>query len=173
MDQEEYTEGIREIQFTRARKKENIARVTEEECTEFRRVIGALNWIVECSRLDLAAEMALLQQCRDNTRLCDLEIANGILQKAKKFKKTKMRYTTKVPEKDAMIMVCTDASWANAEDGHSQGGYIMLMGSKDMKTGTREGCSQIAWKSSKLKRRTQSTLAADAMALARGLAEMI
>ena len=100
-------------------------------------------------------------------------MASGILQKATKFQKTKMRYTSKVPEKDAMIMVCTDASWANAEDGYGQRGYIMLMGSKDMRTGTREECGPIAWKFFKLKRRTQSTLAAEAMALERGLAEMI
>jgi len=173
VDQEQYTNEIAEIPMTRSRKKEKTARVTKEESREFRRVIGALNWIVECSRPDLAAEIAILQQCRDDVRVCDLEIANMILRKAKKHKESKIRYTSNMEEKDAMIMICTDASWANSEDCYSQGGYVMMLGSQKMKDGVRSECSPLGWKSFKLKRRTQSTLAAEAMALVTGLGEMI
>ena len=42
-----------------------------------------------------------------------------------------IRYTSDIKEEDAMILICTDASLANNEDCYSQGGYVMLMGSKE------------------------------------------
>ena len=56
-------------------------------------MIGALGWIVECTRPDLAAEVAVLQRCRGDTGVRDLEIANTILKKAKEREDAKIIFS--------------------------------------------------------------------------------
>ncbi|CAE7465876.1 GIP [Symbiodinium sp. CCMP2592] len=67
----------------------------------------------------------------------------------------------------------TDASWANHSDGASQGALAVVAFDKAILDGERAACSLVWWKSSKLKRKVGSTLAAEAQALLKGLGELM
>ena len=145
VDQQEYAEEIAPCMMTRARSKEKTAMLNKEEAGEFRRILGALNWLSECCRADLAAEIAILQQTRSDARVCDLQMANTIVKRAKKFAAMRLHYSSELNVENSMILVCSDASWANNEDCYSQGGYMMMLTDRSMKKGEKSQCSPISW----------------------------
>lgn len=76
-----------------------------------------------------------------------------------------------IPLCNAQFLLATDASWANTSELKSQGGYMTLFTEKEINKGKEAVVSPLRWKTYKLERPTQSTLGAELMSLARGLAE--
>lgn len=76
-----------------------------------------------------------------------------------------------IPMDDALVLVTSDASWANCQDLSSQAGYMILFSQKDVAQDKWSDVSPLRWKSWKLDRKTQSTLAAELMAVSRAIAE--
>ena len=77
-----------------------------------------------------------------------------------------------IPEDEMCFGVITDASYANTETYSSQGGFGILCYEKKMEeTGVGRG-NLLYWRSAKIHRIVNSTLAAETQSLAKGLQEL-
>ncbi|CAK9025028.1 unnamed protein product [Durusdinium trenchii] len=76
------------------------------------------------------------------------------------------------PLKKMRLSVVTDASFANA-GFHSQGGHLVLAHENNLRDGAAVTTNVLAWRSGKLQRIVNSTLAAETQSLSRGLAELL
>ena len=61
-DQQEYAEQVRAAYITKERRKLRDDALMAHELTQFRRILGAANWLVASTRPDIAAVAAMLQQ---------------------------------------------------------------------------------------------------------------
>ncbi|CAE7865007.1 GAT1 [Symbiodinium microadriaticum] len=68
--------------------------------------------------------------------------------------------------------VMTDASFDNAGDGRSQGAFGVIAFHEDLQKGFRVPCSLITWRSGRIQRVVNSTLAAETQSLSKGLGEL-
>ena len=75
------------------------------------------------------------------------------------------------PDEDMIFLSSTDSAWANCRSGHSQAGYFIGATSRSIVSGADCRMSHLVWESAKLKRVCPSTLAAEAMAMTKCIAE--
>ena len=68
--------------------------------------------------------------------------------------------------------VMTDASFDNAGDGRSQGAFGVIAFHEDLQKGFRVPCSLITWRSGRIQRVVNSTLAAETQSLSKRLGEL-
>ena len=68
--------------------------------------------------------------------------------------------------------VASDASYANAHSGGSQGAYGIIAYHQDLHEGKRVPCSLISWKSRRIQKLVNSTLAVETQSLPKGLGEL-
>ena len=76
------------------------------------------------------------------------------------------------PLKKMRLSVVTDASFANA-GFHSQGGHLVLAHENNLRDGAAVTTNVLAWRSGKLQRIVNSSLAAETQSLSRRLAELL
>ena len=165
LDQDDYTASIEEPIMQG--NKNNNTDLTPKEYTNFRALVGALNWLACGSRPDLAydvlehsskfkkATQSDLFQCLKSVKRCKKDVV------VNKFSCLRLDSTVR-------IILFSDASFANLPDRVSSSlGYIIFIADCD------DRCSAISWKSNKIKRICRSTLAAETMALSEGLEECL
>ena len=78
-----------------------------------------------------------------------------------------------IPEQRMKQGFVSDASWANARGGETQGGHMMIVFDEDLLIGKQAVCSLLRWKSGKLHRTVNSTLAAETPSLACGVGDRL
>lgn len=78
-----------------------------------------------------------------------------------------------IPEHRMKWGVVSDASWANAGGGKTQGGHMLLTCDEEMLQGKQAVCNLLRWKSGKLHRTVGSTLAAETQSLVRGVGDLL
>ena len=100
------------------------------------------------------------------------------VNKAVKMLKEKAELTVKIraiePDKLAWGVI-SDASFGNAHQGHSQGAYAVMAFDEGLKDGLRVPCSLISWRSGRIQKVVNSTLAAETQSrssLSKGLGEL-
>ena len=76
------------------------------------------------------------------------------------------------PLKKMRLSVVTDASFANC-GFHSQGGHLVIAHENNLRDGSAVATNILAWRSRKLQRIVNSTLAAETQSMSRGLAELL
>ena len=170
IDQKEYANKVKTIEISKERRKQKEESITNKELQQFRGVLGAANWIVGSTRPDIAAQTAMLQQRVSRATVNDLIEANKLVSKIRDFAHVRILVKS-IPIEDAMIVVSTDASWSNTDTLGSQAGYFIMMADKKLKENKWADVSPMRWKSYKMERKTQSTLGAELMSVARGIAE--
>lgn len=69
--------------------------------------------------------------------------------------------------------VISDASWANAKQGKTQAGHMLVVFHEDLMKGERAKMILPHWRSGKLQRTVGSTLAAETQSLARGVGDLL
>ena len=139
-----------------------------------REVLGEINWIAVSSRPDISAAISLLQQRVNRAQvqyLIEVNIANKLVGVVRGFSHVTMRVLPIPPEKLGWT-VWSDASWANAEDLKSQGGYFVAATERAIDHGKWSAVSPTRWKNFKQDRQVASTLAAELLTLSRALAEV-
>ena len=136
-----------------------------------REVLGEINWIAVSSGPDISAAVSLLQQKVNRAQVQDLIGVNKLVGVVRDFSHVMMRVLPIPPEKLAWT-VWSDASWANAEDLKSQGGYFVAATERVIGHGKWSAVSPTRWKSFKQDRQVASTLAAELVTLSRALAEV-
>ena len=170
VSQKEYAENLECIKVSRDRRKQRDAEVTEEERKQMRAALGELNWLVSSSRPDLAAFCSLLQQRVNKALVRDLIEVNRAVAMARDFCNMEV-VVRHIPEQEVEFCVWSDASWANATEKKSQGGYVIAAVPSSLRKGSWATFSPLRWKSYKQDRQVASTLGAELLALSRALAE--
>ena len=165
-------ERMAPVSIERGRRSHPESPATEDERQKARGVIGSIAWAAKEGRPDLAAPASILAARMKNLKVKDLLEINKAIQSAKGKRDLTLRYFPTPPERLGWGTV-TDASWANHEDGSSQGAVAIVAFDKSLLEGEVAACSIVWWKSGKLRRKVTSTLAAEAQSLNKGLGDLV
>lgn len=169
-DQSDYASKVQTINISKERRKQKDDALTPKELNQYRGIIGAANWVTGSTRPDIAAWTGLLQQKTGHACVGDLIDANRPVSKIRDMKHVSVTIKS-IPLDDGMVVVTSDASWANCSDLSSQAAYMTLFAHKQVAQNQWSDVSPLRWKSWKLERKTQSTLGAELMAVSRAVAE--
>jgi len=151
----------------RASKKKEEA--TEEEVAAMRALCGGLNWLSKEGRPDAAGPSSLLASKITRLKIEDILAANEVVKQLKAQADLAIQIQ---PLRRMRFSVVTDASFAN--DGfHSQGGHLVLAHEASLSGGGSARTNIVSWRSGKLQRVVNSTLAAETQSLSRGLADLM
>ena len=162
LDQTGYVSKIQVENMTAERLRQKTEGLTNMEMTTLRRYVGALNWVVRATRPDLSFNMVEL-----STKFIRGKVED--LVKARKVIKSLLQIENKVvfpklDEKSLKLVVYTDASFGNLNDGvDSMGACIVFL------TDVSGKCIPLDWSANKVKRVVKSTIAAETLALANGI----
>ena len=163
---EERLEEMKIAPEQRSQRKES---VTEEERSQARAICGSLNWLSKEGRPDAAGPSSLMSSRLTRMKVEDLYLLNKVVRNLKK----NSQMATKIqPLKEMQLAVVTDASFAN-DEFHSQGGQMIVAHEPGLKEGKAVKANLIWWRSGKLQRVVNSTLAAETQSLARGLGDLL
>eukprot|EP00971_Amphidinium_carterae_P351190 6491962-Amphidinium_carterae.1 len=131
--------------------------------TEFRSLVGCLQWLSGGSRADLSASTSLLQS--GNPTRAQLRGLQQTVQFAQQTSSTGARFYP-IPLQDIILVGYADASFNNADGHKSQLGMVIVAAHRDiLRPGTEADVSLIDWKSHRSRRVTRSTLSAESIAL--------
>eukprot|EP00435_Cladocopium_sp_Y103_P067126 s113_g29.t1 len=101
------------------------AKLTAEEVTDFRSVLGALLWIT-ATRLDVVADVSLLQSRVTIAEVKDIKLANGAIDKVKQYSDIGLHYRF-FESNDQRIVCIHDASSASKGRHYAQEGILVLL----------------------------------------------
>lgn len=165
-------ERLHVIKMSAARKKERKADITEEERSQVRSVCGALNWAGREGRPDAAAAASMFSSLMSSMKVEDMIDLNRVVEQLKADSKLALRIQ---PIKESRLRwgVISDASWANAKNGKTQAGHMLITFDKALLEGAKAVTNVLHWRSGKLQRTVNSTLAAETQSLARGVGDLL
>lgn len=119
--QEDYASKVPTITISRERRKQKEDLLTpKKESQQYRGVLGAAGWLPGSARPDLAAWTGLLQQRVGEACVQDLVEANRLVSKIRDVKRVKITIKS-IPLREGMVVVTSDASWANCPALSSHG----------------------------------------------------
>lgn len=169
IDMEKFiAERLNPISLEKGRASKKKEEATEEERHAARAACGALNWLSKEGRPDAAGPSSLLSSRLGMLTVEDLVSINEVI----KVLKENADLTIKIqPLKQMRLSVITDASFANS-GFHSQGGHLVVAHEKELANGELVTANVITWRSGKLQRVVNSTLAAETQSLSRGLGDL-
>ena len=153
----------------RAKEKESPAHALEVQST--RAAIGALTWAAKEGRPDCAARASLIAGCLNELKVQDILDLNKIINEVKSKAPTSLKIQPVKPDR-ACFGVITDASYANASGGKSQGAYGVFCYDLELAESGKGKANLLHWRSGKMHRVVNSTLAAEAQSLSKGLQEL-
>ena len=163
LDHSDYIEKVKNKTLDPERASHKNEPLDEQEQTNFRQLIGQLNWAVQGSRPDMAFEMISMSTKLKQGKVEDLIRATKKVSRLKDIKSF-IKFPKLNKESELKVVVFTDASLGNINDGTgSTGAYIIWL----MDHSGR--CCPISWNAHKIKRVVRSTLAAEALSLEEGL----
>ena len=170
IQQKEYSESIKSIVVSKERRKEKEMPATVEERSQMRAVLGEINWLVSGSRPDLAAACSLMQQRVTSATVQDVIDVNRVVALARDFSATELTIRPIRPE-NLEFATWSDASFANAEERKSQGGYLICAADRRLRMDDWSFVSPLRWRSFKQERQVASTLGAELLSMSRAIAE--
>ena len=101
------------------------AKLEPSEVSDFRSILGALLWIT-ATRLDIVADVSVLQSRVTTATVKDIKLANEVLVKAKQHEEAALHYRSF--ETDALRLACIhDASSANSGRHYAQEGILVML----------------------------------------------
>ena len=164
-------ERLEPVALAKGRKSDVKALANDSEIAQMRAVIGGLNWAAKEGRPDCAAAASLGAACFPKPTIQDILDVN----RAVKLLKDRSDLSIKIRAIDVDKLawgIISDASFANAYGGHSQGAYGILAFHEDLQRGCRVPCSLISWRSGRIQKVVNSTSAAETQSLSKGLGEL-
>ena len=162
-------ERLHEIELKKGRRSLRKEMATEEEKSMARATCGALNWLSKEGRPDASGPSSLLASKLSKLTIEDIIQANQVVKALKQSSNLSLRIQ---PLKNMKMSVITDASFAN-NGYHSQGGHIVIAHESQLRDGLVAKTNVLAWRSGKLQRVVNSTLAAETQSLSKGLGELM
>ena len=156
-----YIDGVEEIPISRKRATEKYAALKNDKIGSLRALTGQLNWVATQIRPDVSYDVLHLSiKLQKYPTVEDLLTANKTVKKLKVGQKSRIFFPEIGDFEDLKFDVVCDATHANLPDGglSCQEHIILLSGS--------ERCCPLTWCSHKTKRVVQSSLSAEALAIA-------
>ena len=158
VDQIHYASTLQPIPLSRERKNTKSSDLTDYEKSEYRSLVGQLNWVATQTRPDIAFEVCELSGVYNSATVGDVIRLNKIVSHLISDC-LKLRFPQMSDINNCCLECYSDASFANLSGGGSQGGMIVFL--RDHK-----GAScPIYWQTRKIRRVVKSTLSAETMAL--------
>lgn len=167
LDQSDYVRDLEKKPFSVSGESREKRILNEEEMSQYRGLIGAINWVVQCTRPDMAYELIELSMKSKTASSDDLGRARKVMRRIQDLES--FLFFPALGERETWsLCVYTDASHANLPDGVSS-----AMGCLVFVIGQGGASCIVSWRANKIKRVVRSTLAAETMALQQGLEEAI
>ena len=165
LDHSTFVEGIEQIDY---KSRPDYELITEDERTQLRGVLGALQWRSHQSTPMIAAKLGQLQSDITKATVETLKKANRLAREAfqDRFVSTRINQLGVASPKEVHFVAWSDAALANRKDLSSTGGFVIAATTPGMIQGETSPLSLMAWRSAKLQRKARSSLAAEAQALA-------
>ena len=156
-----YINSIREPE---ARKFAGNRVLGKKELTEYRSVVGQLNWISLHTMPDISYNVSELSKAFKEGTTQDMRKLIKIVRKVKSIMGGVV--IDELEEENTYWEAYTDASFGNVEDGHTQIGYIISV------TDGKKRCP-IWWKSRKSRRVAKSTIEAEALSVGEAIERVV
>ena len=158
VDQFDYVQTVKPIVISRHRMNNKSSELSEKEKTEYKSLVGQLNWISTQTRPDIAFDVCEMSTLLKKATVSDLIRLNKIISRLT-TDNIRLHYPKMLDMNNCSIECFSDASFANLIGDGSQGGFIIFLKDKN------GGRCPIYWESRKIKRVVKSTLAAETLAL--------
>ena len=160
------------VEISKERLKQRGEKLNEAEVSLVRRACGSLNWAGREGRPDAAAAASMFSSQLTEMKIENVVELNKALTRIKESSDLALQIQP-IQEDRLRWGVITDASWGNARGGKTQGGHLLVVFDQEMLEGKTAVCNLLHWKSGKLQRTVNSTLAAETQALARGVGDLL
>ena len=165
----EHLDNIKPIYISRERRRQSNEKLTPDETSSLRSLIGELGWPTREGFPEFCYDVSDLQQRVPEATVSTMIRASSVLRDLQhRARKPALRYVRGDGSGQIAIGLYNDASFDRQPRGGSQQGYIVVLGGKDLAIQEEFYASPIAWSSTKIHRVVRSTLAAEAAALATG-----
>lgn len=129
----------------------------DNELTEYRAMVGRLNWLSQHTRPDMAVEVSLLSKKFKGAKTSDMR---NLIKVTKKMMEKEVKIAINQLKGNSLkLEVYADASFNNVGDGNSQIGYVICMRDE---SGNK---CPLLWKSKIAKRVAKSTIEAEALSV--------
>ena len=161
VDQSEYIASLQNIPVSSARASQKSSKLSEKEVSEYRSLVGQLNWIATQTRPDIAFDVCDLSMAAQSATVENLKKLNKVLRWTKE-EHLKLGFPKLTSISNCTLECYTDAAFGNLPGGFSQGGYIIFL--KD----NLDNTCPISWQSRKIKRAVNEIMAAETLALVAG-----
>ena len=158
LSQIRYIDQISEIEIDPARIRHNDLDINDAEKGQLCSVCGQLLWVSTQSRPDVSYATCVASNALASGTISDLKLVNKTVKFLKNNPLT-VRFSAIDDISASLIVVFSDASYANLPGACSQGGHIILMVSRSGKF------CPLSWQSKKIRRVCKSTLAAESWAM--------
>ena len=133
IDQQEFSEKITQAKVP---SRADDSKLTPEEVSEFRSILGALLWVT-ATRLDVIADISLLQSRVTIAQVKDIKLANQVLVKVKQHAEVGLLYRRFSTPYQRLVCI-HDASSANSGRHYAQEGIMVLLADDHWQGGTKE-----------------------------------
>lgn len=162
VDHSIYTRRIENgtIDASRAMSKQD--KLSDQELTLFRQLVGRLNWGVQGSRPDLAFDLIDLSTKLKQASVSDLIRAIKCIDRLKRGQSV-VKFPQLGRSREWKLVVYTDASLDNLEGSGSVGAYVCFLVNSE-----NQACP-LDWSATKIKRVVRSTLSAEMLSLQEGI----
>eukprot|EP00435_Cladocopium_sp_Y103_P048511 s541_g14.t1 len=126
MDQQEFSKNLKEVPINNAENDERD--LTKEEQSTLRSQLGGLLWLA-ATRLDLVADIGVLQSYVTKSKVKHLKAANMVVKKAKdpQFQELGLVYQRFSPNASWRLMCIHDASAPSKQRDYAQEGVLVLL----------------------------------------------
>ena len=165
MSQEKFVEKVRPLRLSRARAQGRDSLLEPDEIKCLRAINGSLNWLATQSRPDLSTQVSFSQQSFPQPTVGDALSANQAVRRAKQHAQMPVVFAP-IPADRLAVMSHSDAAYANGREGATQAGYLVSFVDKGVDQGLVSTFTPAYWKSYRLPRVVNSTLSAEAQAMA-------
>jgi hypothetical protein len=147
-------------------KRRDSAMATQNEVSALRAVLGALQCPSTQTAPQLGATVSLLSGQITAATTEDLRDANKALKFSKVHNDVGLQFRPLGEISNMVLVAMSDASWGIRREGHSQGGYLLMLAPKEILDGETTNYIILDWRSFRLPRVSRSSLNAESQACA-------
>lgn len=170
-DQRAYIEKIKPIPIPKERRLQLQAEVTPSERTQYRSLVGALQYAAVHTRPDLAAKISELQTRSTKCKVEDLGSANKVLAEAKEFPVSLM--VLPIEPAQVSFAAFSDASFSAIKENAAHQGTLIFATTPELLDNKKAVVAPVAWTSKRVDRVVRSTLGAEAAALSNSVDRLL